>query len=338
MLVYDFLNQAWAGYDEAPGFAVRDFYRFTYNGAVRLFALTHDGYWVLYEEDFEDQLPVPYTDVTISALPTSGSIRVNSGTTVSVSGLTDNSGTNWGAGADSSTAAFNLYADTAGVGGFASNPLSGGWTAPNTMPVPIGLSLAGPTGIRFYATNGVIPSVVTTGTPTWWTVAEVATQGITSRLVTRGYGSDVNALADANWLLVDLQTWAPSYSITVRSPGVNEEQRIASAVTKDRTAYYEPSDAAAFELDNDNGDFLAPYRQDYSVLLGDGTGAAADFAVHTLAGGVPVDLHQEHRTTERVNMQGRHAQVVIENTTGRIRVMAVAMEIDEEQFNAGTKA
>lgn len=338
VLVYDFLNGAWAGHDQAPGFAVRDFKKFTYNGAVRLFALTHDGYLVLYEEDFEDQLPVPYTDVTMTTQPTTGTIRVNGGTTVSVAALTDNSGTNWGNGADATQAAYNLYADQNGRGGYAPNPVTGGWTAPGTMPVPLGVSLVAPTGVRFYATNGVIPSVTVTGTPSWATVSEVGTQPVVSRLVTRGYGSDVNAITKTDWMLIDFQTWAPNYSITVISPGVKEEHVVAEDQTFPRENYFEPSDLVAFEPDNDNGDFLEPYRKDYSLYLGEAADATPDFALHTVVGGVEIDLHQEHRTVERVNVRGRHAQIVVTNSAGRIRVMSIATEVDELEFNAGTQA
>lgn len=59
VLVYDFLNKAWAGYDCGTAtrpLMVQDWLLHTYNGVRRLFAVTADGFLNLYEEDFEDDL------------------------------------------------------------------------------------------------------------------------------------------------------------------------------------------------------------------------------------------------------------------------------------------
>jgi hypothetical protein len=48
LLVFDHLNQAWAGYDN--GVAVAELLPFTYQGVERLFILTTGGYFGLYEE------------------------------------------------------------------------------------------------------------------------------------------------------------------------------------------------------------------------------------------------------------------------------------------------
>ena len=335
ILVYDFLNQAWCGHDEAPGFAVSEFRLFPYNGERRLFVITVDGYMVMYEEDVEDQLPVPYTDVTAASageaeIGAGGqTLRVNGGT-IAVASAFDvvvNSGTQWGAAGGGGG---NLWADVNATPGYAQGYSIPGWTAPNTQSFRLAH------GVRFYATNGVIPAVVTNAE--WLTIAEHGTQPIETTLVTRGYSSEDNSLSDYNWLIADLQTWAPEYSLSVVAPGVNEVQAVKEDETKDRTAYYEPAHAAAFDPSNVNGDFLTPYRQDYSVLLGDAVDATEEFALYTLEDGVPMELHQEHRVTERLNTKGRSAQVRITNSQGRIRVMSVTLEADEKQFSAGARA
>lgn len=335
-LVYDFLNGAWSGYDAAEGFSWREHFRFTLNSVRRLFAVTHDGWAALMEDDFEDALAVPYCDVALVALTSDDdTLQVNGGTAVFLDyTIAFNTATNCGASSlVLATVQDALWTDFDGNGGYSINTTSP-WTAPNTLPVPTA------TGVRFYGTNGRVPAVWTANlaNETQFSVTEVNTQPITATLTTRAYASDVLSLADYDWLNVDVQTWAPQTSIDVITTGVNEVSNVIEDRTRDRTAYYQPSDATAFDLDNDNGDFLTPYRQDYSVLLGSGAGAAADFALHTVTDGVSLALHQESRITERVNAAGRAAQVRLTNEQGRMRVMAVALDINEDNFSAGTKA
>lgn len=339
VLVYDFLNQAWAGHDEAEGIAFRDFHLLPYQGELRLFAVTQDGYLLLYEEDFEDALPVPYADVTVipDLLATTGTglLQVNGGTSIDAHSTDSvNTGNSLGTNGGYATMVQNLWMDGSGSDNGGYNPgANSPWSAPDTNPVKLS------NGVRFYATNGVMPDI--TVEPEVFVVSPVAHQGVRAQLVTRGYASDVAALGDFRFFVADLQTWAPSFTVTVSTPGVEETTDIVTDETKDRAAYYEPANAAAFEQDNDNGDFLTPYREDYSVVLADPNelGAApVDFAVHTVTAGVPLGLHQEHRLTERVTLAGRYAQATITNTAGRIRVMGVALEMDEEQITAGERA
>lgn len=55
VLVYDHLNQAWAGYDDGTAIDVRDWLRATYIGTERLFMVTNTGYTALYEQGAHDQ-------------------------------------------------------------------------------------------------------------------------------------------------------------------------------------------------------------------------------------------------------------------------------------------
>lgn len=340
VLVYDFLNGAWAGHDEAAGISFPQFRLFSFNNIVRLFCITDAGYLMLAEEDYEDQLPVPYTDVTVTAAPAvADTIAVNAGAAITVYENPINTGTQWGRASGSITlSARNLYRDTANAGGHAPG-VSFPWAHPNASPQPLFDATGTVNGIRFWGTNGVIPAVVTTGT-VWGTVTETNTQPITATLTTRGYSSAVLALADYEWLTFDLQTWAPKTTVEVITSGVNEIVTVLTAQTRSRTAYFEPSDATAFTVTNVNGDFLTPYRQDYSVLMGSGTaaGEAAELALYATAGGVPLGLHQEIRVTERIAATGRSAQVKFTNTEGRMRVMSCMLETNEDTFSSGAKA
>ena len=333
-LVYDFLDGAWSGHDESPGLAVQSLFKLKYEGHQRLFTGSLSGWLMLNEENYEDQLPVPYTELTVTAVPPVGDkFQVNSGTVVTTAMFQGAAelGVNW---PQVETVANNLWADAFINAGYYPFGGVGVWTAPNTK------SVKATNGVRFYSSNGVLPVVtLNAASETPWAVLEVNEQPVEARLVTRGYASDALALSTYNWVNVDVQTWAPETSIVESTTGVNEEQEIITDQTRDRTLYYQPSDATPYDLDNDNGDFLTPYRQDYSLLLGSpGTGATVDFALHTTPDGVPLDRHQEVRITERTTAYGRAALVEVENTAGRVRVMSVSVEADEQPFSAGTKA
>lgn len=56
VLVFDFVNKEWAGYDTAADLMVQDWLIHTYNGVRRLFYVSEDGFINLYEEDFEDEV------------------------------------------------------------------------------------------------------------------------------------------------------------------------------------------------------------------------------------------------------------------------------------------
>jgi len=358
ILVYDFLNQAWSGYDEAEGVGYVDFVLLTFRGRERLFIVTTSGNLMLYEEDFEDQLQQPYTDVRLPypAEPVNGdTIQVNGGTVVTVAtGVntsttlsSDNPFASW------FNAVQNIYVDTStwGFAAILGNP----WPAGNATVLrlqsrdldaeaagvfPVG-SLVN-SGIRFLSTDGTIPRIHTTGSDAW-VVSEQATMPIVSKMTTRGYGSDVMALADFEWGIVDVQTWAPQLDIDVVTSGVNESSNVTTDWTRDRVKFYEPGDAADYDDAGQFTEFYAPYREDYSVYLGTATDAWPTLEVgKTLQDGtispVYVHLHQESRITERVNATGRLAQLVITNKQGRIRIMATAIETNEEYHSAGTKA
>lgn len=70
VLVFDFLRQRWAGYDQTKGrdLAVQDWIKHTYLGSVRLFFIGADGFLNLYEEGFEDELPDESDAVSIQPI------------------------------------------------------------------------------------------------------------------------------------------------------------------------------------------------------------------------------------------------------------------------------
>jgi hypothetical protein len=317
---FDFQNAAWGGYDEAAAISFKQVFNSVYLNRQRLFVITHDGYVRMWEEGYGDRLSAPYVDVVVSAQPFDGdSITVNSGTAVTASGDTENNQSGpgyWASLLTISDASENLWADTPGgveTGGYAPYSTSGRWTAPNTNPFKI------TNGVRFYSTTGTVPVVVTTGS--WATVTEVVEQAIATTFITRGYVSPYVDLARFRHLLLDVQTWNPSFTVSLIPGGAFEDTTVKADVTKSRTAYYKPAGTGAYDRENPNNDFDTPYRQDYSVAPLD-----ASFAF-TPGDGVRGNHHQQTREAYRLPaVRDRAVRIKIVNSQGRLRLLSAALQ------------
>ena len=334
VLVYDFLNQAWAGYDTCSGFSVSKFHIRRHNNTDRLFAIGQDGHILMAEEDYVDHLSTPFTEVLVNSAPANGNtIIVNSGVTITASG-TNNGATTWGAvGVSAASAAKKLWS----TDGYGYSPASATtvWTSPNTTPSLL-TSTAGvepfATGIRFYSTNGWIPTVTATGS--WYTITENTSQSIPTTIVTRGYAPDGGeSLSDFDWLCFDMQTWNPNYSVSLLTDGPFETHTVASSITKSRTAYT-VFGRAAFTQSNVNGDHDTDHREDYSVSIGTGTGSVAGVYFD---GGLDLTRHQEFREEYKIRKRGRSARVKFVSSQGRLRLMGCKLESRKKQIRAGGK-
>jgi hypothetical protein len=81
----------------------------------------------------------------------------------------------------------------------------------------------------------------------------------------RGYTGE-NNVDHKQWtdIQFELGNWNTRYSITAQFDGVNEFYTVATDQTKDRTAYYTYG-SGTYNTNNTADNFLAPYREDYSV-------------------------------------------------------------------------
>ena len=169
----------------------------------------------------------------------------------------------------------------------------------------------------------------------------LATEGITSTLLTRGYGQPDIDHRNYKTATVNISTWNASYTVKAKPDGVEESQTLCTDRTKSRTAYYRPFDAAPFEEDNQNDDFANPYREDYSVTLdvdsggfqtegGDDivTESGADIINESAVGGLSlgtngIKLDRMQQTLEPFSLtprMGRYTQIELTNTQGRLEV------------------
>jgi hypothetical protein len=81
----------------------------------------------------------------------------------------------------------------------------------------------------------------------------------------RGYTGE-NNVDHKQWtdIQFELGNWNTRYSITAQFDGVNEFYTVATDQTKNRTAYYTYG-SGTYNTNNTGDNFLAPYREDYSV-------------------------------------------------------------------------
>ncbi len=357
--VYDFLNQAWCGTDEplsagpAPIAAgvgtpicVVDWLKFTYGGRQRLGFLGADGWLHLYYEGYEDDafLPVtPYVDVVVDGVVQFGqTLQVNGGTILTA----NNSLTNgfagpstylWGV--QSTVGGQNLWNDSQAVGGY--NPAAASpWSAPNTTPVQTDH------GVRFVATNGVLPQVkingvvTQNGKATWYLLDSHSGSEIQSvpvgdwmrtraylcqRLFTRNLVADIKKYIAA---AVQMGTWNPSYTLSAVTPGQNTLNPAVTAVTRNPAKFLAPFDAPNWVASNANDDFNAARREDYSTVL-------PALGMSLGSNGATFDALQEVVDRVPVNERGVWMQVDIANTQGRLEALAVAMESEADNMLSG---
>jgi hypothetical protein len=357
--VYDFLNQMWCGTDQSVtaedgsvgmDICVVDWLKFTYGGENRLGYLGADGWLHLYGEGYEDEalepVPAPYVDVLVdllTALTAGGTIQVNGGTVVTAALQNTNLGGAWGVGMGSAAAVArtNIWQDAGGVGGFNPGAISP-WATPNCVASLID------GGVRFTATNGVLPAVLingvadTDGYQAWAFLdshsgSEIISVPIVDQQLTRGYrcqGPDPRKALSLTqtpdmkrfmMLALQMATWSPSYTVRAVGSGVNAGTDEIEGETRDRLTYFAPWDSGAWDPTNANDDFDAPRRQDYSFEMGE----------LLLGSGASVDAVQEAVHKTPVNERGLWMQLEITNSNGRMELLAAAMEGQDGEVLSG---
>lgn len=330
VLVYDFLNQAWSGYDEAVGVEPQKFFIAKKGNKDRLFFINKDGWVLLYEENYTDHRTEPYVDIQIVDAVVGDTVKINDGDTITVTESgSSNTSTQWYTVSPSyNRKIYYLFGDRTAAtngwgysGAYGSAPVA--WNAPDCRFALVrqdGASLVdNPTlafdTLRVISTNGLPPVVVTTGE--WATVTQVSRRQIESYIVTRGFGLETGDWLAFSSIDMDIQTWNPSVTIETEMPGFNEGVTGRPAITRSREIYDQPARASIYAESNINNDFFTPYRQDYSVII-------PDDGIYVSNDGVALGVHQEARINVNAKpTSGRYTKVKITNTSGRIRVMSV---------------
>jgi hypothetical protein len=141
---------------------------------------------------------------------------------------------------------------------------------------------------------------------------------IETEILTRGYTCQVPVDKMFLAAVTELRTWNGAGTIDVIRDGVNEEARVFS-YEKDRLKYNLFA-RRAYDPTNTNDDFLAPFRQDYSVkLLPPPSGI-------TLGTGIVCGLHQASSERCRIRQDTRYLQLRLRGTRGRNKLLALSIQ------------
>ena len=328
--VYDFLTQAWAGVDQTDYVThVKDFLTPSIQGKQRLVAVTEDGLLRLYEEGFEDErrttVANAYVDITVQSQPSgTDTLQLNNaaGDLIDVSAASpSNSGTTWGT-STTALARTNLPSGYLGLNWLA----TGGtvteqdwgirWTSNSSTLVS-------------FSINGV--TIKNSGLFDWAYVdlisgTQITTQSVSTSVTTRAYAMQDMDGKRFQQVGVVLETFAPTFSITGLTDGVNETSTVATGQTRSNTTY--SISQAAWVSTNANDDHGNPWREDYSVALGAG---------FNLGSGVNMQLQQTSLVRLKMQQRGNSCQLTLANTSGRCTLKGVEMEAIPGDRTMGTK-
>lgn len=157
----------------------------------------------------------------------------------------------------------------------------------------------------------------------------ISRQWITAKVRTRGY--TLGDTREKRFVPAEmaLRTWGPKYTVRAVTEGISESTTVKENVTRSRTKYHKPAWRAAWNEDNSNDDHTEPYREDYSVLVGDGV---------FLHSGMSPDAHQESIEAMRLNAtRGRYVQLELENAEGRIELASASVHGGRGRRRYGVK-
>lgn len=249
VIVYDFIKQRWAGYDDGPAMMVVDWVKGTYLGQERLFAITADGFLNLLEELYFDEV-------------------AREGTTVVSSIVSLVSGVQSLAVTPGELYAFVVRTATDGL------QVTNG---PQVLTVGDGITLngLGLTGMFLAYTATIEIRATLTAVGHTFNLVKLTytldTGFVDFEVLTRPYRCQVDRWKRFQRVRPELRTWYPSWSLSAVTEGMREETTVKGPVTLDPAVYEKPFGRANWDRTNVNDDHAQPYRQDYSIVIGDTT-------------------------------------------------------------------
>lgn len=155
---------------------------------------------------------------------------------------------------------------------------------------------------------------------------------ISTTIRTRGYLGSVPGLKRFRRLFSRVQTWDPSYTVALATDGAFEGVT-ETTVTKDRTRYVRPHDAAPWDDSNADDDWETPYREDYSAV-------AADLKVTDSGADGTVKWDQLQQAEEEWRVAGRsghYLQVEFVSSQGRLEIAAITLDTTRGPSRGGPK-
>lgn len=244
--VYDLLRGKWCGTDTGKALMVKAWQIHPFDGEDRLFFVSEDGFINLYEY-------TPYDEVATESLSNN----------LHATGVYDAFGYAFSTGLTPG----RLYVYSSGayetkiVNG--DEVLAGG--------VSVGYFIARASTIYSYGATGNTIGFAYRRVD-WTLDIEELDFAVDTRLYRWGSSEPKRV----PWLELQLRTWRPEFTIKAVGEGYNEEWELRSAVTRSRETYARPHTRQPYDLSNYGDDHATRGREDYSVLLGDGTVASGE--------------------------------------------------------------
>ena len=341
VLVYDFLNKAWAGYDEGDAIKIKYFFVADFQGTESLYYVDYTGVVGLYEYGETEMIKQEQNgyscDVLLTGQPEIGNkVQVNGGTEVygtrqnplvesdgdnitdgtnfiaedPLTGITDSDGV-WNMGDveldPCMEAADNLYT------GYS----DGSWTHSTDSVNSLDC------GVRFINST---PMLIKADDPYVTVICSekvmVKDSEIQFMVTTRGYGFESGNRRRMQDAQVFVSTWDPKYRVTAIMDGVSEESVLlddTSYTFPDRTKYMTFA-VEDWDISNTTDDHERQGREDYSVIL-DATEPNGGTVLGST--GTVLDLHQYYTHKLRVDQRGSYFQIKFEGLEGRIRIHSI---------------
>ena len=322
VLVYDFLNKAWSGFD---ALSVKYFYVATQNGADALHYVDYAGNVGLYEYSEEDGAPIENqqnysVDITIKSRPSDGSVlQVGGGDPIIIdaSEIVNTSSPGefrWGIGSQEQDLSGNIA-----IANLKAGFRDDGWPTGDSTVIQIDR------GVRLQSRS---PMIVSTDDP-YIFISNSADQALEAtpiefEVTTRAYGYTGGGQGRFVNGIVHVSTWDPSYTVTTLTDGVFEESAWVNSdgeiayIEKDRTKYLGFA-IEDWDISNDSLTFSNPGREDYSVVL-DTTAEGGGTALQP--GGTALSHYQHTVNKFLTNRRGSYFQINIKNKQGRLRLHA----------------
>lgn len=330
VMVFDFINGAWAGVDEGDGVVdVKRWLVVHIGDEERLVALGNDGILRLWEDGVEDEkyvtLTQEYVDMLVMAAPANADTVQAGATGDTVTAATAsvvNLDHTWGC-ATAGVARYNLWADAYAKGGYqaaATHP----WTAvfagvaATVAQIEWGVRFTGADLSAAVHVNGVHWGG---GTGDWakfdyHTGTEIQPAAIVMEILLRGYAVMGGQEARAKRLCLLLSGWAPQYTVALVGDRTAAEKNLATDAVRSPTAY-ELGNLTAWDSTNVNADHATLGREDYSVVM-----PALGFCGED----VNVDIVQPFERRWPVEMRGGYVQARITNEDGVLWVRGAMVE------------
>lgn len=144
---------------------------------------------------------------------------------------------------------------------------------------------------------------------------------VAARVRTRAYGGSVGGPKTFVGLNTKVATWHPAYTIKVHPDGVGEGE-LVETVALSNTRYQRPYGKPDWDPANAAGDWDTPWRQDYSIEVGD-----VQVTDASGSGTVAFDRHQESIRSTYLRSNASALAVEIATSQGRIELQGIVVNM-----------